>query len=116
MIGKGARGDDPFTSHMGDRDAEPRRASQRIRLLEQYRMCEDFGLTSYEASLLSGITNGWRRCSELLRDGAIEVLTNGEDPVTRVNPTTGSKQMVCVITDVGRRELRAYLVSSPLGT
>ena len=49
-------------------------------------------------------------------DGAIEVLTNGEDPVTRVNPTTGSKQMVCVITDVGRRELRAYLVSSPLGT
>ncbi len=108
--GLGARRTDPVTSHLGDQDVEPRRASQRRRLLNAY-LNHEAGLTNHEAGEIAHLFQAdgsypARRCSELLRDGCIEVVTDEDgNPLLRVNSYSGSKQRVCRITGKGRSEL-----------
>ena len=65
-----ARATDPATSHEGAQDVQPRRKSQKARLLEAFRShgC----LTAEEACRMAGLERGgWKRVSELVKEGAL---------------------------------------------
>lgn len=98
VFGGHARRTDPATSHQGARDVAPRAGSQKALLLQTYRYAGTRGLTDEEACTTTrGVgTGGWKRCSDLRRDGLIE--PTGEERVG----SSGSMQMVCrVVTDGG---------------
>jgi hypothetical protein len=83
-----ARRSDPRTSR---ESAALLRSGRHLQiLLACYRAAWPNGLTDEEASRISGLTGGWKRCSDLRRLGCI--VPNGE---TR-RAESGRNQMVCV--------------------
>lgn len=89
------RNTDPITSAQAAADVKPRRMSQAMRLLAEYRYRD--GLTDEEAGLFAGLikTGYWKRCSELRAQGFL--FNTG---TTRMG-SQGSLMMVCGITPEG---------------
>lgn len=105
------RSSDPYTSSWGIEDFAPRRNSQMLRILDAYSVAGVVGLTAYEAGVEANLlkVGYWKRVSDLTRLGYIEprtVSTELEDVETRVNPKSGSRQVVLCITEAGREHLR----------
>lgn len=75
----------------------PQSPSQKIRLLRQYRLAGDLGLTDEEAAERAGLLRAcyWRRCTDLRQGGYIFVTT-----ATRKGEA-GVPRTVCSITDEG---------------
>lgn len=100
-----ARVADPETSHSGGDDVRVRVGSQRAILLQSYYDNPE-GLTATEAAEMAGVSLlscYWKRCSELRQGHYISTLLDERGaPVTRINPHSGSRQEVCVITSKGR--------------
>lgn len=84
-----ARATDPGTSHAAASmlNAE----GQRAVLLAAFADYPD-GLTAREASRIAGITEGWKRVSDLLRVGRLR-----DTGMTRVDPDTGRRGRILVI-------------------
>lgn len=103
----GVRASDPITSHLGALDVEVRDLKHRPRLLLAYSTAVG-GLTADEAAEQTGLLRAcyWKRCSELRELGFTEPIKIGGATLTR-RASSGSKQMVCRITEAGREELRA---------
>jgi hypothetical protein len=84
------------TSIQGATDVKPRRVTQAMLLLIEYR---NHDLTDEEAGARSGLIRRsrcyWKRCSELRSAGYI--VNTGK---TRIG-SAGSSQMVCAITPEG---------------
>lgn len=91
------------TSKDGWEQVQVRAGSQRARLLRAYADAGDGGLTNHEAGVAADLLNScyWKRCSELKEAGYI--ASNEKE---RVNPATGSKQSVCVLTPAGLKKVR----------
>ena len=87
------RATDPDTS----RNAVPRRGSQAMTLLALYDNLG--GLTDEQAVEISGLTGGWKRCSDLRRLGLIA------DSGDRRTTIGGAKAMVYRITPAGKEAL-----------
>lgn len=89
---------DPDTSVDGAKDVKLRRGSQCAVLLEEY-FTHRQGLTDEEAGIKSGLASKrscyWKRCSDLRRMGYII------DTGVRREQSTGSKGMVCVLSQKG---------------
>jgi hypothetical protein len=89
---------DPDTSEAAAKDVKLRRGSQCAVLLEEY-FTNRLGLTDEEAGVKSGLASKrscyWKRCSDLRRMGYIV------DTGIRRQQSTGSKGMVCVLTQKG---------------
>ena len=89
---------DPDTSAAGAKDVQIRRGSQAAQLLEQY-FYNRLGLTDEEAGVKSGLAKRgagyWKRCADLRR---LEFIV---DTGVRRELSTGSKGMVCVLTQKG---------------
>jgi hypothetical protein len=89
----------PVTSRQGDKDNRLRRSSQQFRCLQIYGRYPNIGCTNEEVGFLSGLDESnacyWKRCSELRALGFIE--DTGKYELAR----SGSRQMVCRITELG---------------
>lgn len=97
-----ARADDHSTSVAGARSVAVRSRSQKALLLVEYDRAEG-GLTDEEAAERSGLLAKpkacwWHRASDLRKDGLIE-----KTDMVRISPRSNEENMVCVITDLGRR-------------
>ena len=92
------RASDPDTSREAAQDAKLRAGSQCAILLEQY-WYDRRGLTDEEAGVKSGLdkrgAGWWKRCADLRRLGYIV------DTGVRRELSSGSKGMVCVLTEKG---------------
>ena len=75
---------------------------QQRKLLVAYAIAGSEGLTNFEAGEAARLlhTCYWKRCSELRRKGYIASMD-----IERINPASGAKQMVNVITDDGKKAL-----------
>jgi hypothetical protein len=97
------RATDPRTSADAAKSASIRSGSQRAIILKVYAD-QPFGLTDEEAGDISGLSENrkccyWKRCSELRQMGFI--TPTGQHRKSSAN----ENQMVCVITNNGRRVL-----------
>ena len=88
------RATDPDTSRQG----APRRGSQAMTILALYDNIG--GLTDEQAVEISGLTGGWKRCSDLRRLGFIS------DTGERRKTLGGCQAMVCRITVAGLDALK----------
>lgn len=96
------------TSVQGAEDVSVRVGPQARTLLQEFARHEE-GLTNYEAAdacdLLS--TMYWARCRDLVRqEMLVPAVSSRGERVSRVNPTSGSRQEVRKITAKGRAWLR----------
>jgi len=97
---KQRRNDDPITSHLASFDLGGHRMSQKDRLLAVYDSPPGWlGLTWCEAGEIAGIKNCWRRISELLRDGYLQVHVGGDGLVSMRPGTEGRLERVLVLAD-----------------
>lgn len=92
------RATDPDTSEAAAKNVKVRAGSQCAILLEQYWF-DRHGLTDEEAGIKSGLAKRgagyWKRCADLRRMGYIV------DTGVRREMSSGSKGMVCVLTQKG---------------
>lgn len=86
----GARRSDPDTSKLAALKNEPRRGSQRARILEAIRLSGARGLTAREAERRSGVGEAHKRVSELKQGG--HIVAQG----TRADEQTGAEGEVFV--------------------
>jgi hypothetical protein len=100
----GYRVSDPKTSKDAYEKQTVSRTSQQWACLVVYKNHMPKGATDDEVGVMSGLAEKgagyWKRCSELRRMGFIV-----DTGLTRTNPASGAKQMVCRITDKGREAL-----------
>jgi hypothetical protein len=100
----GYRVSDPKTSKEAYEKQSISRTSQQWACLAVYGSYMPKGATDDEVGVMSGLAEKgagyWKRCSELRRMGFIV-----DTGLTRTNPVSGAKQMVCRITDKGREAL-----------
>lgn len=91
-----SRGTDPVTSHeaAANLDAAAVSHAQRV-LLMQFVTAGPDGLTSREACRRAGMHEGWKRVSDLLRDG--HLVDTGR---TRRDPVTGRRARVLAAADL----------------
>lgn len=97
-----ARADGPATSEKAARSVSVRSRSQKALLLVEYARVEG-GLTDEEAADRAGLLAKpkacwWHRSSDLRKDELIV-----DTGAVRVSTRSGEENMVCVITDLGRR-------------
>jgi len=102
------RSHDYPTSIIGARRASKAGPTHQLRLLQQYALHRDSGLTDGEAAhhadLLPPMSSSpWKRCNELR---AAQLIEQPEAKPTRVG-AYGSPGIVCVITDLGVELLRS---------
>lgn len=105
----GVRSDDPDTSARAADDVRAREGSvitiskgtQKHLLLNAYRL-HPSGLIPHEAGEVAGIPGGWRRCSDLLSGGFIELTGD-----VRPSSASGKDGQVARITETGLRKLTA---------
>lgn len=95
-----AQADAPSTSTVAAVAASPRTGSQKARLLQQYLVAGDDGLTDEEAAKAAGLYEiegccWWKRCSDLRRDGFITPTGEVRQGVT------GHMREVCAVTVAG---------------
>jgi hypothetical protein len=79
--------------------------SQKARLLAQYALAGEAGLTDNEAAVAAGIpmtSMYWARCRELRQNGLITPMVAGDEdvPVSRIG-SSGTSRVVCVVTPEG---------------
>lgn len=98
--------DDHASSVDGARAASGKAPTQQLKLLRAWSERTGFGLTDEEAATYAGIEGGcpWKRCGELRAQGLIRWHPEGE----RREGSSGVLRKVSVITEMGRRELRAH--------
>ena len=112
-----ARASDPGTSHAGATAVQPRRGTQKFRILEAYYLERQdggwymTGLTADEAAEAAGLTHVgyWKRVSDLLTEGLLQPVHLPDTPdvdVTRPG-RSGSLQRVLTISQAGIRAVEA---------
>lgn len=69
----GARTSDPDTSKLAALQHEPRKGTQRARVLAEIRVCKG-GLTARQVTQLTGIEGAWKRVSELKQGGHVVIV------------------------------------------
>lgn len=93
---------DTATSVAGARAISRRAPSQRVQLLRAYNDIGPGGLTDQQAAQIASLSQYcyWKRCGELRKDELI-----ADTGLTRI-ASSGSRRMVCAITEKGMRWLR----------
>lgn len=96
---RNARLSDPNTSKAAQHAIKLTNALKILRVFARVGMATD-----EQASRLAGINQGWKRCSDLRRDGYIAPVYEDDVLVTK-RSSAGVDVMVCRITDKGLRKL-----------
>lgn len=81
----GARTSDPDTSKLAALRNQPRKNSQRAKILDAIRQSGSFGMTARECEASTGIDGAWKRVSELKQGGHIVSIG------TRLDRNTGAE-------------------------